>query len=118
MNRDIIPLTAYFLFALFLMLPLMGPGYYLVLDMQWGPNSFADFQFGDLYGYEPSPYGAYLPFKLVFAALSQVIPVDALQKILLFSILFLSGASAHFSLRGPSFLCAVAPCNKVLPGIP
>ncbi len=88
----------YLVLAVIIMLPLAGQGYYLALDMQFGPASFADHQFGDLYGTSPSAYGAYLPMKLVFAALSQVLPVEALEKLLLLGILFLCGAGLHAAL--------------------
>lgn len=93
-----VPILVYAFLAFLIMLPLLGPGYFLALDMQWGPNTFSDFQFGDFYGVSPSPYGATLPFKFVFAALSSVIGVEILEKALLFFILFLCGASMHFSL--------------------
>jgi hypothetical protein len=91
-------ITVYAVLALIVMLPLLEPGYYLVLDMAFGPNSFADFRFGDFYGYNPSSYGAYLPFKMIFAALSQIISVEIIQKLILFSILFLCGFLMHYSL--------------------
>jgi len=98
MADERIIIAAYAMLALSIMLPLLGPGYYLALDMQFGPNSFSDFQFGDLYGYNPNPYGAYLPLKMVLAALSQIIPVELLEKALLFIILFLCGFCMHVSL--------------------
>ncbi len=88
----------YALLALIIMLPLLGEGYYLALDMQFGPNSFAEFHFEDLYGYGPNPYGAYLPVKMVLAAFSQIIPVELLEKALLFAVLFLCGFLMHVSL--------------------
>ncbi len=96
MNDDELPLIVYFLLASLLILPLLGPGYYLALDMQRGPNSYSDSRFNDFYGV--NPYGAYLPLTVAFSALSKIIPVEILQKILLFLILFLCGASAHYSL--------------------
>jgi hypothetical protein len=92
------PMAVYFVLAFLLMLPLLGAGYYVSLDMQMGPNSFSDFQFGDLYGYFQSPYGAYLPVYLALAALSKALPVEVLEKGLLFLVLFLCGACAHRSL--------------------
>jgi len=88
----------YALLALIIILPLLGDGYYLALDMQFGPNSFADFHFEDLYGYAPNPYGACLPVKMVLAAFSQIIPVEFLEKALLFAVLFLCGFLMHISL--------------------
>jgi hypothetical protein len=76
----------------------LGPGYFITLDMQFGPNSFSDFQFGDLYGTAPSPYGAYLPLRLALSAFSQFLPIEFVEKGLLFSIIFLCGALMHFSL--------------------
>jgi hypothetical protein len=93
-----IPLIVYFILAYLLMLPLLGPGYYLALDMQRGPNSYSDFQFNSFYQGAPNPYGAYLPLSMVFSSLSKVIPNEFLEKGLLFMILFLCGASAHYSL--------------------
>jgi hypothetical protein len=98
MTGDKLPLVVYLALAFTLMIPLFGQGYYLALDMSFGPNTFSDFQFEDFYGYTPNPYGAYLPLKMVLSALSQFISVEVLQKILLFLVLFLCGASAHFSL--------------------
>lgn len=98
-------ILVYLLMALLVMAPLLGSGYYLALDMQFGPNSFADWQFQDLYGFEPSSYGAYLPVKLVMAALSSLMGVEAVEKLLLFTILFLCGISMHSSLpeeHGPA----------------
>ena len=88
----------YAILALLIMLPLLGQGYYLTLDMQFGPNIFSDSKFGNLYGYAPSSYGAYLPFKMIFTALSQLISIEIIQKIFLFLILFLCGFCMHISL--------------------
>jgi len=90
--------VVYLIVAFALMLPLLGPGYYLTLDMQFGPNSFSDFQFDEFYGYEPSSYGAYLPMKMILAAFSQIVGVEILEKILLLGILFLCGFCMHISL--------------------
>jgi hypothetical protein len=92
------PAIVYLLLAFLLMMPLLPEGYYLALDMRFGPNSFADFQFGDLFSSGPTPYGAYIPLKLALAFLSNYIPVDFLEKALLFMILFISGLSMHYSL--------------------
>jgi hypothetical protein len=92
------PLIIYFILALLLISPLLGEGYYLSLDMTRGPNSFADFQFDDFYGHSANPYGSYLPLNMIQALLSLIIPVEIIQKGLLFLILFLCGASAHFAL--------------------
>ncbi len=89
-------MKVYMLAALLIMLPLLPAGYVLFLDFQVGPNSFA--QFDDLYGYSANPYGATLPFRLVFSALSDFIPNDVIEKVLLFGILFLCGYSMHKAL--------------------
>ncbi|MFH0737217.1 MAG: hypothetical protein V1827_01210 [Candidatus Micrarchaeota archaeon] len=81
-----------------IMLPLLGPGYYIVLDMQFGPQSFSDQNFADFYGNAPSSYGAYFPLKMCMAAFSAVLGVEAVEKLLLLSILFLCGVSLHASL--------------------
>ncbi len=90
--------VVYALLALTIMLPLLGEGYYLALDMQFGPNTFSEFQFSTLYGYDVNPYGAYLPLWLGLAALSQFLAVEIIEKLLLFSILFLCGFLMHISL--------------------
>lgn len=92
------PALVYAAIALVIMLPLLGPGYFITLDMQMGPNSFADFQFGDFYGFETNPYGAYLPLRLAMAALSAIVPIEIVQKALLFSVLFLCGLGMHMFL--------------------
>jgi len=96
--KKIITLSIYLLISLLIIHPILGPGYYLTLDMQWGPETFSDDHFGSLYGEASNPYGAYLPFELIFAALSQFVSVDVVQKLLLLFILFLSGVSAHYSI--------------------
>lgn len=93
-----VALLVYLVFALLVTLPLLRPGYYLALDMQAGPNSYADIRFDDFYGEEPSSYGAYFPTRMVLAAISDIIGPEAAEKLLLFTILFLCGACAHFSL--------------------
>lgn len=97
-NSNAAPAIFYSLLSLLILAPLLGPGYYLALDMQFGPNSFAEQQFDDLYGYAPSSYGAYLPVRLALAAVSQLLPVEIVEKLLLFAILFLCGMGAHCSL--------------------
>jgi hypothetical protein len=92
------PIAVYAFLAFLLMLPLLGPGYYLALDIQFGPSSFSDFQFGELYGTSPSQYGAYLPVKLAMAAVSQILPIEIVEKSLLFGMLFLCGWGMHGSL--------------------
>jgi hypothetical protein len=93
-----LPGLAYAFLALLIIIPLLGPGYYLTLDMQFGPGSFEPFQFHELYGTGPSQYGAYLPVKLAMAALSLLLPVEVVEKLLLFTIVFLCGALMHHSL--------------------
>ena len=65
---DKVPIAVYALLAVAIMFPLLGPGYYLVLDMQWGPNTFADFHFNTFYGYSTN-FGAHMFVNLMFAAL-------------------------------------------------
>lgn len=98
MTDDRIPIIVYAVLAFVLMAPLLGPGYYLSLDMVFGPNTFSDSHFSSFYGYGSTPYGAYMPLKLVLAAFAELLPVEVVQKMLLFLILFLCGVSAHFSL--------------------
>jgi hypothetical protein len=93
-----IPLFVYILPALLIISSVLGPGYYIVLDMQFGPSSFADFQFYDFYGYSPSSYGAYFPLRMVMAALASLLGVEGVEKLLLFTILVICGISMHFSL--------------------
>lgn len=96
MIENRVALAVYFMLAVVLMFPLLGPGYYLALDMQWGPASFKYLL--DFYGYMPSPYGAYLPLKMVFSGLSEFLSGDVVQKILLTALLFLAGFCTHTAL--------------------
>ncbi|HSB47659.1 MAG TPA: hypothetical protein VLD37_06615 [Candidatus Bilamarchaeum sp.] len=98
MIKNVVPLITYLVLAIILMAPLLPPGYYLALDMQFGPSSFADFQFANYYGMAPSPYGAYIPYRLAMAALSQILGAEGVEKLLLLAILFLCGAGIHFAL--------------------
>ncbi|MBU0532688.1 hypothetical protein KKB44_04295 [Candidatus Micrarchaeota archaeon] len=98
MPKEYWPLLVYGILAFIIMIPLLPPGYYLALDMQFGPNSFADFHFGSFYGYSASPYGATMPLDLILATLSDISSVVIIQKLLLFLILFSCGAAMHFSL--------------------
>jgi len=91
-------LCVYFLLALTLIWPLLGEGYFITLDMQFGPHSFSDFTFQDLYGFSSNPYGANLPLRLVLDPLSQMMGMELMEKALLFAVLFLCGAGMHLSL--------------------
>jgi len=97
-RKLLLPLAVYLLLALILMWPLLGKGYFITLDMQFGPNSFSDNTFPDFYGLSSNPYGANLPLRLALDAVSRFIGMDLVEKALLFSILFLCGASMHLSL--------------------
>jgi hypothetical protein len=88
----------YLLMASLIMLPLMKPGYYLALDMQFGPQTFSDIKFDDFYGQQPSSYGAYFPLRMAMGAFSDIIGTESVEKLLLFSILLICGLSMHFSL--------------------
>lgn len=90
--------AVYLLTAFLIMLPLLGPGYFLALDMQWGPNSFSAWNFGDFYGFAPSSYGAYFPVRMVLAAFSELAGVELTEKLFLMAILFVCGFSMHSSL--------------------
>ncbi len=92
------PLIVYLVLAFLLMMPLLPEGYYLALDMRFGPSSFDEFQFGDLFSSGPTPYGAYVPLKLVLGFLSNYLPIDFLEKAMLFLLLFASGVSMHYAL--------------------
>lgn len=84
----------YLLVTLVVMLPLLGPGFILTLDMVFTPEL-------------PMPTelrSSYL-FRAALHYLSLVIPSDVLQKILLMSILLLSGIGMHRLIR---FLGATA----------
>lgn len=98
MIKKALPLIVYFLVTSLSLFHFIEPGYFLALDMQWGPNTFSEFHFDELYGNTINPYGAYLPLFLVFSALSQFVSVEILQKVFLFMIMLFSGLSAHFSL--------------------
>ncbi|MEW6722594.1 MAG: hypothetical protein AB1324_05005 [Candidatus Micrarchaeota archaeon] len=94
----LVPFAAYAALALAILSPLLGPGYYVALDMVFGPASFEPHQFPDFYGVAPSPYGAYFPLRMAMAALSDAIGPEAVEKLLLFAILFLCGTLMHHSL--------------------
>ena len=93
---SVAPLAIYLMIALLIMLPLLGPGYYVVLDLQFGPSTLS--RFPDLYGFDSSPNGGLLLVRLVLAALSIVLAPDVVEKVLLLSILLLCGLSMHLSL--------------------
>lgn len=92
-----LPAAAYFLVALALMLPLLGPGYYLALDLPYGPEMFSDSKFTELYG-GSSANGGYLPLHLVLASLSSFFPPELMEKAILLSVFFLCGFAMHASL--------------------
>lgn len=93
--KRLMPAAFYLALALALMAPLLPEGYYVTLDMKFGPSSFMDHQFDDFYGFIPSSYGAYFPIRMMLAAVSWATSPEIAEKLLLFSILFLSGISAH-----------------------
>ncbi|MCI0503254.1 hypothetical protein L0Y65_00925 [Candidatus Micrarchaeota archaeon] len=95
---DRLQMLVYLALATALVAPLMEPGYYLTLDMQFGPNSFSNSQFGDFYGFAPSSYGAYFPLKMALSAISELVSVELAEKLLIFSIFLLCGLSMHLAL--------------------
>ncbi len=90
-------LLVYAVLASCLMIPLLGPGYYLTLDMQFGPGSFSNHQFADFYGFAPSSYGAYFPYRMALSAVSAALGAEAAEKILIFSVFLLCGVSMHLA---------------------
>lgn len=92
------PVIVYAVLAFLLMMPLLPEGYYLALDMKFGPSSFDAHQFGDLFSSGPTPYGAYIPLKLALSYLSRHLPIDFLEKLMLFLLLFIPGVSMHYAL--------------------
>lgn len=87
-----------FVMFIYMVLPLtvlwnlLLPGYILTLDMIFSPNIKVD---GLLFGLDIPVYGGLLPFLLTLKSLSFVVPVWAIQKLILFFTLFLAGLSAH-----------------------
>ena len=79
-------LAIYGLLALLIVLPLLGNGYILTLDMVFGPE-IKLMDYGD--------YSSSYPFFIVLKFLSLFLPTAAIQKIILFLILFLSGVFMH-----------------------
>jgi hypothetical protein len=73
--------------------PLLKSGYILSLDMPFGPNESYTAYF---YGF-PNWLGASAsaPLSLFFPVLSHFVPVWLLEKLILFSLLFLTGLGAH-----------------------
>ncbi|MCX6774218.1 MAG: hypothetical protein NTY68_04470 [Candidatus Micrarchaeota archaeon] len=89
---------AYIAIAIIIMVPLLPSGYYLALDMQFGPNSFSGNSFKDFYGLGANSYGGQLPLNMALAAVSDIISVEWTEKILLFAILAICGIGMHTAL--------------------
>jgi len=79
---------AYGLIALAVMLPLLGRGYILSLDMVFVPTLRV-----------PDTVSSSYLFHALLAGLGHIMPSDIIQKIMLFSILILSGIGAHRLLK-------------------
>ena len=82
------PVLVYCLLALAVMLPLLLPGFILTLDMSFTPEL-------RMPEYMSSSY----LFHTALHYLNVILPADIIQKILLFSILLLSGLGMHFLVR-------------------
>lgn len=82
------PLLVYGLLALTVMLPLLLPGFILTLDMSFTPELRMPEQMSSSY-----------LFHAALHYLNVILPADAIQKVLLFSILLLSGVGIHFLVR-------------------
>lgn len=74
--------------ALIILLPLLLPGYVLTLDMVFTPHIAWPTEFTTTY-----------PLDVLLWLLSQLLPSDVLQKIILFAILLLSGVGMHLLVR-------------------
>jgi hypothetical protein len=79
-----LPSLVYGVVALCIMLPLLAPGYIFALDMVFGP----DIQL------PPASQSSY-PFYVLLNGLGYILNTQIIEKILLFSILLLSGIGAH-----------------------
>jgi hypothetical protein len=89
---------AYIAIAIIIMVPLLPQGYYIALDMQFGPNSFSGHNFKDFYGLGANSYGGQLPLNMALASVSDIISVEWAEKILLFAILAMCGIGMHTAL--------------------
>ena len=90
-------LRLYILFsiiALFVLGPLMLPGYVLTLDMVFGPHFIANYTDGQVF--------ATLPVFSVIGWVSAIVPNWIIQKVILFVILALSGIGGASLLKGKS----------------
>jgi hypothetical protein len=74
--------------TLAIMLPLLLPGYVLTLDMVFTPHTPWPAEFTTTY-----------PLDVLLWLLSQLLPGDVVQKIVLFAILLLSGVGMHLFVR-------------------
>ncbi len=85
---------AYSAVSILVLWDLLLPGYILTLDMIFSPNIKID---NLIYGLTDMPvYGGWTLLFLILDGASQIMPVWAVQKIILFLILFLSGTSAFY----------------------
>lgn len=83
MLKKYIPYLVFAFITVLIMYPLYKPGYIFLLDMVWGPESFVI--------QAPVVMSSSYPFVLALKALSGIIPVMVMQKILLSVLLFLPG---------------------------
>jgi hypothetical protein len=74
--------------ALAILLPLLLPGYILSLDMVFTPHTAW-----------PTELSTTYPLDVLLWLLSQLLPGDVIQKIVLFAILLLSGVGMHLFVR-------------------
>jgi hypothetical protein len=65
------------------------------LDFPIGPSIYYKSLFPSFYGFETPIWGGHLIWKLMYSFLAFTFSAPIMQKILLFSILFLAGYSAH-----------------------
>ena len=83
-----LPLALYGALALAVMLPMLTPGYILTLDMAFTPELRM-----------PENISSSYLFHAALHYLNFVLPGDIIQKILLLTVLILSGLGAHFLVR-------------------
>jgi len=98
----VLPVIVYSLLAIIILWDLLLPGYILTLDMVFTPTIPFPREF---YGFDADPIRlAGLPFRLCLWALNLVLPSWLIQKILLFTVFFVSGLGAHYLCEAKSIL--------------
>ena len=87
----------YTILALAIFFPLFAPGYILTLDTIWAPNRNYIVEYIFCNG-----IGGQIPFLAIIQFFELFLPAWFIQKVILFSVFFISGVSAHISVPSKS----------------